>query len=128
MEFRELSDEQWEFIRPLLPPKAGTGRPTADDRRTLNGILYVLITGCRWMDMPQEYGSYKAAWRRLKVWQEQGVWGGLLQSLSELGYREGKVELERVAVAASTVEARKGWRGSAWTASHGAGAARCMPW
>jgi len=32
----------------------------------LNGILYVLTTGCRWMDMPLEYGSYKTAWRRLK--------------------------------------------------------------
>lgn len=47
MEFRELSQEQWEFITPLLPPKARTGRPRADDRKTLNGILYVLTTGCR---------------------------------------------------------------------------------
>jgi len=52
MEFRELSDEEWELIKPLLPPKAKTGRPRADDRRVLNGILYVLTTGCRWMDMP----------------------------------------------------------------------------
>jgi len=40
----------------------------------LNGILYVLTTGCRWMDMPLEYGSYKTAWRRLKRWQDEGVW------------------------------------------------------
>jgi transposase len=39
MEFRELSDEQWQFIQPLLPPRARTGRPRADDRRTLKGIL-----------------------------------------------------------------------------------------
>jgi transposase len=48
MEFRELSDEQWQFIQRRLPPKASTGRPRADDRRTLNGILYVPVTGCRW--------------------------------------------------------------------------------
>jgi len=48
MEFRELSDEQRQFIQPLLPPRACTGRPRADDRRTLNGILYVPVTGCRW--------------------------------------------------------------------------------
>jgi transposase len=54
MELRELSDEQRRFIQPLLPPRARTGRHRADDRRTLNGILYLLTTGCRWMDMPKE--------------------------------------------------------------------------
>jgi len=39
-----------------------------------NGILYVLITGCRWMDMPLKYDSYKTAWKRLKKWQEEGIW------------------------------------------------------
>ncbi|MBS7634644.1 hypothetical protein KEJ34_03995 [Candidatus Bathyarchaeota archaeon] len=37
MGFRELSDGEWEFIRPLLPPKARVGRPRADDGRTING-------------------------------------------------------------------------------------------
>ena len=47
MEFREISDGEREFIRPLLPPRAKTGRPRADDGKTINGILYVLVTGCR---------------------------------------------------------------------------------
>ena len=47
MEFIELSDEEWEFIKPLLPPKSKVGRPRVDDRMVLNGILYVLITGCK---------------------------------------------------------------------------------
>ena len=58
MEFRELSDFEWEVVKPLLPP-----RSRADDRMVLNGILYVLVTGCRWMDMPLKYGSYKTALR-----------------------------------------------------------------
>jgi len=94
MEFRELSDEQWQFIQPLLPLRARTGRPRADDRRTLNGILYVLVTGCRWMDMPKEYDSHKMAWRRLL----------------ELGYQAGRLRLGAVAVDATTIEARKGGR------------------
>ncbi len=49
MEFLELSDGEWEFISPLLPPKARVGRPRADDRMKINGILYVLTTGCRWI-------------------------------------------------------------------------------
>jgi transposase len=74
MEFKELSNKEWAFIKPLLPPKAKTGRPRADDRLIINGILYTLITGCRWMDMPKRYGSYKTAWRRLKRWSKEGVW------------------------------------------------------
>ena len=53
MAFRERSEEQWAFLPPLLPPKARTGRPRADDRRIINGILYVRITGCRWPDRPR---------------------------------------------------------------------------
>lgn len=47
MEFRELSDGEWEFIRPLLPPKARTGRPRAEDRKAINDILYVFITSIK---------------------------------------------------------------------------------
>jgi transposase len=60
MEFRELSDFEWGVVRPFLPPRSRVGRPRADDRMVLNGILYVLTTGCRWC----KYGSYKTAWRR----------------------------------------------------------------
>jgi transposase len=66
MEFRELSDEEWEIIKPLLPPKANVGRPRIDDRLVVNGILYVLVTGCRWMDLPARYSSYKTCWDRFR--------------------------------------------------------------
>src|SRR5260370_28108768 len=69
-----LTERQWAFIRPLLPRPARIGRPRADDRRTIEGTLYVLITGCRWQDLPREYGAPTTAWRRLKRWGETGVW------------------------------------------------------
>jgi transposase len=59
MRFREIGDFEWEVIRPFLPPMSRVGRTRAGDRMVLNGILYVLTTGCRWCDMPAEYGSYK---------------------------------------------------------------------
>jgi transposase len=46
-EFREVSDGEWEMIKPFLPPMSRVGGPRADDRMVLNGILYVLTTGCR---------------------------------------------------------------------------------
>lgn len=73
-----LTDRQWAFIQPLLPAPARTGRPRADDRRTSEGIVYILITGCRWQDLPREYGAPTTVWRRLKRWGEEGVWERLL--------------------------------------------------
>jgi transposase len=46
----------------------------------LNGILYVLITGCRWMDMPIRYGSYKTAWDGFRRWSDKGVWQRVLEA------------------------------------------------
>ena len=53
MRFEELTDDQWrKLLVPSIPVPAHTGRPRADDgRSTINGILYVLLSGCRWMDM-----------------------------------------------------------------------------
>jgi transposase len=61
MRFRELSDYELEVIKSLLPSKSIVGRPRDDDKMILNGILYVLTAGCKWMDMPLEYASYKTA-------------------------------------------------------------------
>jgi transposase len=69
-----FTDGQWAVIQPLLPPRAKTGRPRADDRKTLEGILYMLRSGCRWQDLPRRYGAPTTVWRRLKTWQEDGTW------------------------------------------------------
>jgi transposase len=103
-EFREVSDGEWEVIKPFLPPMSRVGRPRADDRMVLNGILYVLTTGCRWCDMPVKYGSYKTAWRRLKKWEEMGVWESIFKTLASMR------GLSRVSVDSTTVEAKKGGR------------------
>lgn len=89
---------------PFLPPMPMVGRPRADDRLIINGILYVLTMGCRWMDMPPEYGSYNPAWRRLKKWQEERVLDRILKEIASIR------ELGVVAVDSLTVEAQKGYR------------------
>jgi transposase len=111
MGFQELTDEQWAFIAPLLPPRAKTGRPRVDDRKVLNGILYVLVTGCRWCDMPRPYGAYQTAWRRFRELQEKGIWHQILQALLDWGYTLGKGKVEAVAVDSTLVEAKKGGKG-----------------
>jgi transposase len=74
-----VSDELWEIIEPLLPPeppKPRGGRPRVDDRAALSGIIFVLKSGIPWGMLPQEMGcgSGVTCWRRLREWQEAGVW------------------------------------------------------
>jgi putative transposase len=60
MSFREVDDELWRRIRYYMPrQKPKTGRPRADLRKTFNGILYVLYTGCRWVEVPKKYGAFE---------------------------------------------------------------------
>ena len=74
-----VNDELWAAIAPLLPPRAPHpkgGRPWADDRAALCGILYVLRTGIQWRMLPAELGcsSGVTCWRRLRDWARAGVW------------------------------------------------------
>lgn len=80
-----LSDELWARFEPLLPPppgrdpnktyqrKPGGGRKRADPRRTLEGILYVLSTGCQWNAVPRCYGAGSTIHRYFQTWARAGV-------------------------------------------------------
>ncbi len=106
----ELGDEQWELIAPLLPKPKGRGRPRAEDRRTLNGILGVLPSGARWKDLPSKYGSRSTCHRRLQEWQDQGVWERIrLKFLSTLD-AQGKLDWSRAFLDGSFVPSKKGAR------------------
>jgi len=78
-----------------------------NDRKTVNGILYVLVTGCQWRDMPKQYGSYVTAWRRLKRCSEEGVWDMIVDSLKNDFYQNGQLSLGIVAIDSSFVGAKK---------------------
>jgi transposase len=57
------SDEAWEAMDPYLP-RSRPGKPRGDDRRGISGILHVLKTGCRWRDVPPEYGPPTTIYNR----------------------------------------------------------------
>jgi putative transposase len=68
--------ELWEKIKdliPPLPPKKKPGRPRVDDRRVLNGILYVLRTGCQRKQVPREFSSGSTCHKRFSEWVQAGV-------------------------------------------------------
>ena len=76
-----VSDDLWSEIEPLLPPPKPRryrypGRKPVDDRKALTGTLFVLKSGIPWEMLPQEMGcgSGMTCWRRLRNWQQAGVW------------------------------------------------------
>ena len=88
-----IKQEEWDFIKEFLPLKKNTGRPRVDDKKLLNGIMFVLKTGCRWADMPSEYGNGKTAHRRFKELEGIGFFKKINQKL--LRNKAGKVILKK---------------------------------
>ena len=127
MRFKRLNDDQWEFIKPRLPPSAKTGRHRADDRMTIDAILYVLKTGIPWNDLPEDCGDDVTAWRRLKRWERQGVWKRILDALIAEGYSRGKLSMDALSIDSDTIPAKKGERRSATMGIRGSRAPRSMP-
>lgn len=76
-----ITDRQWEALKDSLPAQPRRGRPRADDRRTLDGVLYVLRNGCRWEDMPRTFGSAVTCWRRFSRWEADGTWERIWRTL-----------------------------------------------
>jgi transposase len=100
-----VPDEPWKLVEPLLPsepPKPKGGRPRVPDRQVL------------WEDLPKEMncGSGMTCWRRLRDWQEQGVWEGIhLACLEGLQAAEG-IDWRRAVLDSAAVRAVFG--GTRW--------------
>jgi len=79
----ELSTEQWEKIENILPGKKGDrGRTAVDNRNFVNAVLWILRSGARWSDMPEErYGKYKSVHKRFTRWAKKGVWEKIFKHL-----------------------------------------------
>jgi len=67
----KIPDELWDEIKVVLPiekPFKTIGRPIVSYRKVLDGILYILRTGCQWKMLPKEYGSGSTCHRRFQEW------------------------------------------------------------
>jgi transposase len=110
---QQVSDELWAAVAPLIPPdppKPKGGRPPVAPRQALGGILFVLRTGIGWQELTAEmgFGSGSTCWRRLRDWQQAGIWAALHRRvLDQLG-AAGKIDWSRASVDGGSVAAKRG--------------------
>src|SRR5690242_10035302 len=109
-----ISDALWEIVAPLLPaepPKPRGGRPRSiTDRAALTGIVFVLKSGIPWEMLPQELGcgSGMTCWRRLRDWQQAGVWRRLHRALLQRLQDAGRIDWTRASLDSASVPAPGG--------------------
>jgi transposase len=102
--FEGLSDAAWVILSGLFPPppeKRGRGMPHSPFRSVINSILYVLITGCRWSDLPigrADFASKSSAHRWLMRWQDDGTLEKLYHGIIALADLSGKIDWSRTSV------------------------------
>lgn len=71
----DLTDLEWEAIKPLIPAAKPGGRPRGgDDREILNGIFYVLRSGCAWRLLPHEFPPWPTVYYYFSRWKKDGTW------------------------------------------------------
>ncbi|MGW0495179.1 IS5 family transposase [Streptomyces sp. NPDC003007] len=91
MRRHELSDAEWEFVRPLLPVPL-RGRKRLDDRRVLNGIVWKFRTGSAWRDVPERYGPWATLHTRFRRWAADGTFERMLRAAQAKADAAGDIE------------------------------------
>ena len=113
----DLKDEEWALIRPLVPPaRHGRRRRSVDVREVLNGVLFVLSTGCQWAAMPKDLPPKSTVHDYFDLWS----WDGTLARIHDALYLACRERADREASPTACIidsqsvkSAEKG--GSRWT-------------
>ena len=108
-----VSDELWSVCEPIIPrlkksPKGG--RPPVGNREALTGILFVLMTGIPWEDLPLEMGCGcgMTCWRRMVAWQRAGVWDKLHRIMLQKLQQADRIDWSRAIVDSASLKAVMG--------------------
>ena len=96
----DLTDTEWILLAPLLPPARPGGRPRSVDlRRILDGLFYLVRSGCAWRYLPRDYGPWSTVYHYFRLWRNDGLWERLHTRLRELArLRAGRAPTPSAAI------------------------------
>jgi len=90
----DLTDQEWLHVAPLIPPaKRGGNKRRVDEREIVNGLMYVLSTGCQWRAIPKDLPPRSTLYDYLDLWS----WDGTLDRLHETLYGKCREQASREA-------------------------------
>ena len=70
----DLTDEEWELVEPLIPPgRSGGGKRTVIMREVVNGLMYILSTGCQWRAVPKDLPPKSTIYEYFDLWTYDGT-------------------------------------------------------
>src|SRR3990172_1072379 len=106
----DISRKQFELIEPFVKRRRRKmGRPKADLLEVVNGMLYVLSTGCRWRDLPHDYGvSYVTCYRYFIKWVNNGTLQRIFEELKQKADKKNLLHWRNAYLYASVVKSKKG--------------------
>lgn len=92
MSRKEISDEAWVVIEPLLPKAQGRSRPWLDHRDVVEGIVWRFRTGASWRDVPERFGPWNTIYKRFDRWAADGTFDRLLARVQARSDELGKLD------------------------------------
>jgi transposase len=113
MKRHELTDEQWELVKGLIPHRvARTGRPPRDSRLMLNGVFWILGTGAPWSDLPERFGPWQTVYDHFAKWRRAGIFARVIEALQVKLDEKGLIDWELWCVDGSNVRAARAAAGA----------------
>ncbi|MGW1437018.1 IS5 family transposase [Streptomyces griseus] len=88
----DLTDAEWERLRPFLPVSNGRCGRWRDHRQVIDGILHRVRTGVQWRDLPERFGPWQTVYERHQLWSADGTWEGLLQQVQAAADIAGEID------------------------------------
>ncbi|MFE5549214.1 IS5 family transposase [Streptomyces sp. NPDC056534] len=88
----DLSDAEWERLRPFLPVSNRRCGRWRDHRQVIDGILHRVRTGVQWRDLPERFGPWKTVYERHRLWSADGTWERLLQQVQAAADAAGETD------------------------------------
>src|SRR5512134_3362973 len=90
----DLTDEEWQLVEPLIPPcKPGGDRRTVNLREVVNGLMYVLSTGCQWRAIPKDLPPKSTVYDYFDLW----TYDGTLERINHALYEQCREQDQREA-------------------------------
>lgn len=108
----ELSDQEWDLIKDLLPRNEGVGRHWEDHRRILNGMFWIVRTGAPWRDVPERYGPWQTIFDRFNRWRKNGTLDRMLERLQIRLDKDGKLDWDLWCIDGSSIRASRAAAGA----------------